>query len=263
MKDEETLHYPDSFISALQAIWGDGFLSPGGPEEIAAMLNGVDLTGLSVLDIGCGVGGIDCLLVEKYGAAHVTAIDVEPQLIEHAERRFAQAELSGTITAELVKPGPLPFAADQFDLVFSKDAMLHIPDKQSLYKDVRRVLKPGGRLIASDWLRGGDEDSTVPDILVEWGAQNGLKADFATPLQTESALRNAGFQSVEVQDRNAWYRDEIKKECLQVTGPGLQQLIAAIGMDNAEKRVRSYEIRREAVDEGVLRPCHLYGTKPA
>ena len=63
MKDEETLHYPDSFINALQAIWGDGFLSPGGPEEIAAMLDGNDLTGLSVLDIGCGVGGIDCLLV--------------------------------------------------------------------------------------------------------------------------------------------------------------------------------------------------------
>jgi hypothetical protein len=48
-----------------------------------------------------------------------------------------------------------------------------------------------------------------------------------------------------------------------VTGPGLQQLIAAIGMENAEKRVRSYEIRQKAVDEGALRPCHLYGTKPA
>ncbi|HAE02600.1 MAG TPA: SAM-dependent methyltransferase [Rhodospirillaceae bacterium] len=263
MKDEETLHYPDSFINALQAIWGDGFLSPGGPEEIAAMLDGLDITGLSVLDIGCGVGGIDCLLVQEYGASQVTAIDVEPQLIDHASRRFHQHDLSHKITAHLVEPGPLPFADNQFDSVFSKDAMLHIPEKHSLYKEVLRVLKPGGQLIASDWLRGGDESDAVPPILVEWGEQNGLKADFATPAETEDALRRAGFQAAHVKDRNAWYREEIKKEELQVTGPGLQQLIAAIGMENAEKRVRSYEIRQQAVNEGALRPCHLYGMKPA
>ena len=48
MKDEETLHYPDSFINALQAIWGDGFLSPGGPEEIAAMLDGTWISAVAL-----------------------------------------------------------------------------------------------------------------------------------------------------------------------------------------------------------------------
>lgn len=259
---EQDLHYPDSFITALQAIWGDGFLSPGGPAEIAAMMGGDRLDGLSVLDIGCGVGGIDLILVEDYGAETVTAIDVEPQLIEHATHRVAAADLSNRISVRLVDPGPLPFEPESFGAMFSKDAMLHIPEKRSLYADILRVLEPGGRLIASDWLRGGDEDGPIPDILKTWGEQNGLVADFATPGMTERALKEAGFQEVRVRDRNEWYGEELKKEELQVTGPGFQQLEATIGMEAAIQRSKSFEIRKKAVAEGALRPCHLYARKP-
>lgn len=261
MSDQAT-HYPDFFIEALQAIWGDGFLSPGGPAEVAVMLGEFDMTGLRVLDIGCGVGGVDALLVETYGAAHVTAIDVEPQLIDHAVRRMSRLGLSDQVEPRLVDPGPLPFEVESFDVVFSKDAMLHIPDKAALYADVLRVLRPGGRLLASDWLRGGAEDEPVPDILKAWGEVNGLVADFATPDETRRALAAAGFESADVVDRNAWYREEIKKEESQVTGPGFQQLTAAIGEERALSRLESYKIRREAVDGGALRPCHLRGLKP-
>lgn len=258
---DQAPHYPDAFIEALQAIWGDGFLSPGGPTEVAAMLNGRDVTDLRVLDIGCGVGGVDALLVEIYGAAHVTAIDVEPRLIDHAARRISRLGLSDRIEAILVEPGPLPFEAESFDVVFSKDAMLHIPEKESLYADVLRVLRSGGRLLASDWLRGGTEDEPVPDILKVWGEVNGLVADFATPDATRRALTAAGFEDAEVIDRNAWYREEIKKEETQVTGPGFQQLTAAIGEERALTRLESYKVRRAAVDAGALRPCHLNGRK--
>ncbi len=257
----EDVHYPDDFVTALQAIWGDGFMSPGGPEEIAAMLKGVSLQGLSVLDIGCGVGGIDCLLVQEHEAAHVTAIDVEPQLIAHAERRYRAAGLSDKITAQLVEPGPLPFDDGQFDAVFSKDAMLHIPGKLALYADILRVLKPGGMLVASDWLRGGPEEGPVPASLLAWGEASGLHAEFATPAMTDRALRGSGFTDVRVMDRHAWYEHEMDKEELLVTGPGLQRLIATIGMESATLRVKSYETRRIAVAEGALRPCHLYGRK--
>lgn len=259
---ERDLHYPDQFIAALQAIWGDGFLSPGGPAEIATMMGTSRLDGMSVLDIGCGVGGIDLILVEEYGADHVTAIDVEPQLVDHAANRVSAANLGSRIDVQLVEPGPLPFDADSFDAVFSKDAMLHIPDKASLYTDLLRVLRPGGRLIASDWLRGGPDDGPVPAILEEWGRKTGLTADFATPGMTERALEEAGFQDVRVRDRNEWYAGELRKEELQVTGPGFQQLEATIGMEAAIQRHQSFEIRKQAVAEGALRPCHLYGVKP-
>ena len=49
-------------------------------------------------------------------------------------------------------PGPLPFADASFDIVFSKDALLHVPDKDALFAEIFRVLKPGGVFAASDWM---------------------------------------------------------------------------------------------------------------
>ena len=59
--------YDESMLALLQIIWGDGFLSPGGSEEIARLLEGSSIAGCSVLDIGCGLGAIDELLVHEHG----------------------------------------------------------------------------------------------------------------------------------------------------------------------------------------------------
>jgi len=75
------MQYERQFTEALQFMWGKGFLSPGGPEEVEEMLSGCTLAGRSVLDIGSGLGGVDLLLATAHGAAEVIGIDVEPQLI--------------------------------------------------------------------------------------------------------------------------------------------------------------------------------------
>ena len=71
------------------------------------------------------------------------------------QRRIERAGLAGRIRGLKVDGGPLPFAAASFDVVFSKDSMVQIPDKPAIFAEVLRVLRPGGRFIASDWLRGG------------------------------------------------------------------------------------------------------------
>ena len=55
----EVGEYDEGMQALLQLVWGDGYLSPGGPEEVARVLEGVELTGRRVLDIGCGLGAID------------------------------------------------------------------------------------------------------------------------------------------------------------------------------------------------------------
>jgi phosphoethanolamine N-methyltransferase len=146
------MQYAKAFSDALQFMWGKGFLSPGGPAEVRQMLDGESLEGKRVLDIGSGLGGVDLLLVVGHGAAEVVGIDVEPRLIDEARDLVRSASLEGRIRFDLIEPGPLPFADESFDVVFSKDAMVHIPDKASLYREVLRVLKPGGRFTAADWL---------------------------------------------------------------------------------------------------------------
>ena len=53
------MQYSKAFTDALQFMWGDGFLSPGGPAEVAEMLEGHDIAGKRLLDIGSGLGGVD------------------------------------------------------------------------------------------------------------------------------------------------------------------------------------------------------------
>ena len=69
--------YKDKAIKLLDMLWGQGYLSPGGLDEIKRLLTGVDFQGKHVLDIGCGAGGITVSLVNEFGAGHVTGIDVD------------------------------------------------------------------------------------------------------------------------------------------------------------------------------------------
>ena len=135
--------YGEDDIAFLGALWGDGYLSPGGPAEVARTIDGVDLAGRRVLDIGCGAGGITVGLVLDHGAGEVVGIDVEAPVCEHARTRVQRQCLGDRVEIRQVEPGPLPFDDESFDIVFSKDSIVHIPDKESLALDVFRVLRPG------------------------------------------------------------------------------------------------------------------------
>jgi ubiquinone/menaquinone biosynthesis C-methylase UbiE len=108
MSDQGDL-YPQPVIGFLELLWGRGWLSPGGPDELARLLQDEDLRGKHVLDIGCGAGGIDCLLVSEYGAANVTGIDVEAPVLQTARERIREAGVSDQVDLVHVEPGPLPF----------------------------------------------------------------------------------------------------------------------------------------------------------
>lgn len=152
MGDPSGEHYGDNMLAMLQAVWGRGFLSPGGPEEIVRLIAAADLTGASVLDIGSGAGGAAMTLIRAHGAAYVTGMDVEDTVIADARALIAAEGMTDRIGSVKAAPGPLPFPPNTFDVVFSKDSLVHIPDKHPLMAEVFRVLKPGGKFIVSDWL---------------------------------------------------------------------------------------------------------------
>jgi phosphoethanolamine N-methyltransferase len=256
----KTSQYDENFIVALQWMWGDGYLAPGGPEEVEELLRGVDLSGSRTLDIGSGLGAIAALLAQTYGASQVVGIDVEPHLIEHSRQRVEAAGLSSRVQFELVKPGPLPFPDQSFDAVFTKDAIVHIPKKPPFYKEVLRVLKPGGMFIGSDWLRGGSGD--VSPIAAKWLEVVHLDFRLRNLEETQTALEAAGFLDVRMNDRNAWYQDVVRDELATLDGEKLAGLAQRIGRDQADYRLRSSQLKQQVIDEGFLRPTHFIGFKP-
>lgn len=252
--------YTENFITALQWMWGDGYLSPGGPDEVAELLRGVHVAGKSVLDVGCGLGAIDVLLARSYGAASVVGIDIEQPLVDHARHRVEAAGLERSICFQCVEPGPLAFDDASFEVVFSKDSIIHIPDKAAFYAEVLRVLKPGGVFVGSDWLRGGSGSYSAE--MREWLELVGLTFEMKNLDQTRAALEGAGFAMVQLGDRNEWYRDEVRNELATISGGKFDELVRRIGRETAEQRLNSSSAKQVVIERGELRPTHFIGYKP-
>ena len=259
--DDHHIEYSD-ILASMALVWGDGFMSPGGPEEVALLIAGLDLAGKHVLDIGCGVGGIDAVLVQRHGAALVTGVDVDPALIAQATERAQRAGLHKRLQFRQIEPGPLPFADSTFDVVFSKDAILHVHAKEALFAETYRVLRPGGALAVSDWLRCDDGPSS-PEMAY-WLSVEGLSYVLASPARYRRAIEAAGYREVKIVDRNPWYRELARNEYEQLsTGALHQQLVDLIGEPLAAQEIESWRAMNVVLESGELRPTHIHGRKPA
>jgi SAM-dependent methyltransferase len=252
--------YREDEVSRLEFIWGEGFMSPGGPAEVARTLAGVDLTGLDVLDIGCGIGGVDLALVREHGAARVTGVDVQSDLLDVAVERARRVGLAGRVQYQLVVPGPLPFDDDTFDVAFSKDAIIHVHDKAALYADIHRVLRPGGLLRVSDWLRGDGDEFTaqIGDLVGEAGH------DFTMWSLAEAGrvVTTLGFVDVELEDRNQWYLAEARREVDELRGPSRADFVDRYGEEATVGEIDFWTLLVDNLDQGALRPGHIRGRKP-
>ena len=89
----EDIEYTEGFITKLQIAFGKGFLSTGGMEEVEKIVEGIDMNGKEVLDIGVGIGGPACLLVTNHGAGKVTGIDVEEPVLREARATLSSQNL--------------------------------------------------------------------------------------------------------------------------------------------------------------------------
>ncbi len=252
--------YPEPVIGFLELLWGRGWLSPGGPDELQRLLDGEDFRGKHILDIGCGAGGIDCLLVTDYGAAKITGIDVEASVLAAAHTRIHEAGMSDRVELMQVEPGPLPFADAMFDVVFSKDSIVHIPDKHELAKDVFRVLKPGGVFVASDWLMSHDGEPS-PDMQAYLKSED-LGFGMASPAAYADALEQAGFVDVVLTNRNAWYCDQAKRELALLQGELHDAAVQELGHEIVDHNIHTWGLMIKVLETGEHCPHHVRGRKP-
>jgi ubiquinone/menaquinone biosynthesis C-methylase UbiE len=99
-----------------------------------------------VLDVGCGTGSLAVLIKRLYPTVEVTAVDPDPKALGRAERKAARTRVS--VRFDRGFADALPYSAATFDRVFSSLMFHHLPsgDKEQSLREIRRVLRPGGRL---------------------------------------------------------------------------------------------------------------------
>lgn len=154
-----------------------------------------------VLDVAAGPGTLSFLAAEK--ARKVTAVDFSETMIEILKRRAAEFGLTN-VEALSGDGQALPFEAGRFDAAFSMFGLMFFPDRNAGFKELHRVLKPGGRAVVSSWaplseapLLEGVFDclrNHLPELVFGPSAPPPL----SDPESFRDEMLEAGFASVEV-----------------------------------------------------------------
>ncbi|MBK0399193.1 methyltransferase domain-containing protein [Limibaculum sp. M0105] len=252
--------YDDRHIAFLERLWGEGYLSPGGRDEIARTLAGLDLSGKTVVDIGCGAGGVTVELARSFGAGRVIGLDVEEPVCAAARRRVAKAGLADRVEIRKVEPGPLPLPDASVDMVFSKDSIVHIHDKDFLAREAFRVLRPGGWFAASDWLISHDGEPT-PAMKTYLAAED-LDFGMASPDRYRKALAGAGFVDVEMENRNPFFRVAMREDLARLEGPERAEFDKLLSPPEIDRQIRTWKTMIPVLDSGEHCPHLFRARKP-
>jgi len=148
-------------------------------------------SGLNVVDVGSGVGGPARYLATEFGC-RVTGIDLTPAFCAAATRLTELVGLSDRVTFENGSALEMPFEDGAFDLALTMQMQMNIADKPALYREIHRVLKPGGRLVFQDIVATPGGDIIIP---VPW-ASAPEHSHLALPEELRAIIADAGFEEV-------------------------------------------------------------------
>ena len=174
-------------------------LSCGNPTATAALRPGE-----VVVDLGCG-GGLDVFLAaEKVGpSGRAIGIDMTPEMLELARRNATRGRNGQPITNvefHQASIDSMPLSDQTVDCVISNCVINLAPDKPAVFREIIRVLKPGGRLAVSDIAL---KQPLPPEIAGDLMAYVGCIAGAIPITEYRTQLQAAGFEAVQVIDTQA------------------------------------------------------------
>jgi len=163
---------------------------PGGKGSTGRLAQLAGLTpGMSVLDVGGGLGGPARTLAVEFGCS-VTVLDVTESYVTTGHALTQRLGLEDRVKHRLGDALDLPFDNGSFDAVWTQNACMNISDKETLYAEFRRVLRPGGMLAFREPMAGPVQPLIFPVMWAEDEAANFLR----TPAETQSLIETAGFR---------------------------------------------------------------------
>jgi SAM-dependent methyltransferase len=139
------LGYPQDLLARVPEASCESFAGVANPFSMGALQPGED-----VLDVGCGAGMDSLVAAQMVGASgSVTGIDMTPEMVVKARGSIAEMGL-GNVRIVEGSAEQLPFDDASFDVVISNGVIDLIPDKDAVFSEITRALRPGGRIQLAD-----------------------------------------------------------------------------------------------------------------
>jgi len=251
--------YHDNMVTMLELIWGEGYMAPGGPGNVARMLQGLETRGKRILDIGCGIGGPAFEMVESFGA-EVVGIDLEAPLLERARASAERKGISDRCTFQVVEVGRLPFDDQTFDIVVTAGAITQTKDKAAIFADCLRILRPGGHLSCYDWLRA--DHGEYSDDMLYWFKMEGLTYALETLDEYRQHFMHCGYVDIEIEDASDWYRKHANREMELINGELYPRMVESLGQESADYFVENWRSMVVVINKGEMRQGYCRGRKP-
>ena len=148
-----------------------------------------------ILDVGSGIGGPARYMALRFNC-RVKGIDLTPEFCDVARHLTRLLGLERRVVFEVGNALVLPFADASFDGAYSMNVSMNISNKPGLYREIRRVLKPGAWLMLSEIAEGPGPD---PEYPTPWACTAAMSF-LATRPDTLRALGEAGFEIVHARD---------------------------------------------------------------
>ena len=214
--------YTPQGIASYELVWGKGFVSPGGAELAREFIGKLSLPPESlVLDVGSGLGGSAFLMAKEFGY-RVEGIDLSRNMLGRADEHCRSLGLQDRVQFELADA--LELSADaRYDAVYSRDAFLHIHRKPRLLRTLLQALKPGGKLLFTDYCcRDGPRSKAFADYVSQH------HYCLHTVQEYTELLESSGFEHVVGEDLTSSFIETLKNDLAHLQQlPDTQDLIAA------------------------------------
>ncbi len=206
-----------------------------------------------VLDVGSGIGGTSRFIAQNYGA-HVHGVDLTTEFVEAAEQLSALVGLSGRTTFKVGSALELPVTDQDFDLAVMMHVGMNISDKDQLFREVSRALKPGGKFALFEVMKGTRDEPLVFPLPWSTVAETSF---LAAPSSYEAAGQAAGLTLIEQTDRTEFTRDFFAKAFAKPpSAMGIHLMMGATAPD----KFKNYIANLEA---GRLVPVEMIFEKPS
>ncbi|KAK8457311.1 hypothetical protein SEVIR_3G162900v4 [Setaria viridis] len=205
----DNVQYKTNGILRYERIFGEGYVSTGGVETTKEFVDMLDLKpGQKVLDVGCGIGGGDFYMAENYDV-HVLGIDLSVNMVSFAMERAIGRKCS--VEFEVADCTTKDYPENSFDVIYSRDTILHIQDKPALFRSFFKWLKPGGKVLISDYCKNPGKPS---EEFAAYIKQRGY--DLHDVKAYGKMLEGAGFHDVIAEDRTEQFLSVLRRELAEV-----------------------------------------------